>query len=136
MQREPKSAIGRRFTPIPGEAELASLCVGAAAALSGVSSKDIAGPRRGRASAAQARHLAVYLLHVAFGASLSSCGRVFFRDRASIRHACARIEDARDDAGFDLAVSRLELALPVQRDMLRALADAFATVRICIGDEP
>ena len=70
---------------------------------------------------AQARQLAVYLQHVALGASLSACARLFARDRATIRHACARIEDARDDAGFDCGAARLEAALAAQRDMILSL---------------
>ncbi|MBI1867680.1 MAG: hypothetical protein HYS06_05225 [Methylocystis sp.] len=111
------------FTAIRSERQFAGLCVGAAAAAAGVAATEITAPSRGRARAAKARQLAAYLLHVAFGASLSSCGRALARDRASIRHACAKIEDARDAIRVDLALTHLERALLVQRDMLAALAD-------------
>ncbi|MGE0196747.1 MAG: helix-turn-helix domain-containing protein, partial [Methylocystis sp.] len=77
--------------------------------------------RRSRPSVARARQLAVYLHHVALGASLSACARTFARDRATVRHACATIEDLRDDPRFDAAARRLESALVAQRDMVCAL---------------
>lgn len=102
-------------TPIPG------LSAAAAAAARGVAFEALAAPRRCAAPVAQARQLAVYLHHVALGASLSACGRQFGRDRATMRHACARIEDLRDDPCFDAAAARLEGALAAQRDMIVAL---------------
>ncbi len=101
--------------PIPG------LSAGAAAAATGVPAAQIALPWRSRARTARARHLAVYLHHVALGASLSACARHFGRDRATIRYACARIEDLRDDPRFDRGAARLEQALAAQRDMVLAL---------------
>ena len=81
---------------------------------------------------ARARQFAVYLHHVALGESLSACGRLFARDRATVRHACARIEDMRDDPLFDYATIRLETALMAQRDLallLAAATDAEETTR-------
>lgn len=101
--------------PIPG------LAAAAAAAAVGVPAQTLAAPSRCRAPIAQARQLAVYLHHVALGASLSACARLFGRDRATVRHACARIEDMRDDPRFDRCAARLETALAAQRDMVFAL---------------
>jgi Bacterial dnaA protein helix-turn-helix len=100
---------------------VAGLCAAAAAAATGVSAAAIAAPQRRRAPVARARHLAVYLHHVALGASLSACGRLFGRDRATIRYACARVEDRRADKGFDCAAATLERAVAAQRDMALAL---------------
>lgn len=100
-------------SPLP----VAGLCAAAAAAATGVPLAAIAAPERRRAREARARHLAVYLHHVALGASLSACARLFSRDRATIRHACARIEDLRDDVRFDQAAARLARAVAAQRDM-------------------
>lgn len=101
--------------PIPG------LAAAAAAAVVGVPAQTLAAPSRCRAPIAHARQLAVYLQHVALGASLSACARLFGRDRATVRHACARIEDMRDDPRFDRCATRLETALAAQRDMVFAL---------------
>ncbi|KAF0213681.1 MAG: Chromosomal replication initiator DnaA domain [Methylocystaceae bacterium] len=102
-------------TLIPG------LSAAAAAAAQGAPFADLFSPRRSRASVARARQLAVYLHHVALGASVSACAKAFARDRATIRHACATIEDLRDDPLFDAGARRLETALAAQRDMICAL---------------
>jgi hypothetical protein len=66
---------------------------------------------RGPAEIARGRQLAMYLAHVGFGLSFSRTGACFGRDRTTVRHACGRIEDERDEPGFDLAVSALETGL-------------------------
>lgn len=112
----------RRLPPPPASPPpVAGLCAAAAAAATGVPLDALAAPGRRRARVARARQLAVYLHHVALGASLSACARLFARDRATIRHACARIEDLRDDARFDEAAARLGRAVAAQRDMTLAL---------------
>lgn len=55
--------------------------------------------------------MAMYLAHVAFGLSFTRVGICFGRDRTTVRHACALIEDRRDDPGYDLALSALEAGL-------------------------
>jgi hypothetical protein len=92
-----------------------------------VSAATIDRPSRGPAPVARARQLAVYLQHVVFGVSLSACGRSFGRDRKSVRHACAKIEDGRDEPRFDCAVARLEEALRAQRAMLLELGFSFTS---------
>lgn len=66
---------------------------------------------RRRAGVARARQLAMYLAHVVLSHSLTAVGEAFGRDRTTVSHACALIEDMRDDPAFDAAVSRLESAL-------------------------
>ena len=63
---------------------------------------------RCRSRVARARQLAMYLCHVILGETLTSVGHAFGRDRTTVSHACALIEDMRDDPKFDLAVSELE----------------------------
>ncbi|WP_457795842.1 helix-turn-helix domain-containing protein [Methylocystis sp. S23] len=96
-----------------------SLAVAAAVARLPVSA--LAAPSRSRAPVARARQLAVYLHHVALGASLSACARAFARDRATVRHACAVIEDLRDEPRVERWAARLERAVAAQRDMICAL---------------
>ena len=69
---------------------------------------ELRAPTRRHAPVAQARQVAMYLTHVAFGFSLSAVGRYFGRDRTTAAHACRLIEDRRDDAAFDLLLDRLE----------------------------
>ena len=67
--------------------------------------------RRGPAPAALARQTAMYLAHVAFGLTFTRVGICFGRDRTTVRHACAVIEDRRDDPRQEFALSALEAAL-------------------------
>lgn len=66
---------------------------------------------RGGFHAAQARQVAMYLTHVAFGMSLQRVGTAFARDRSTVAHACHLIEDRRDDAAFDNLLDQLEASL-------------------------
>ena len=66
---------------------------------------------RGPRKIAFARQLAMYLTHVGFGLTLTEVGACFERDRTTVRHACALVEDRRDQPAFDLAVSALEAGL-------------------------
>lgn len=67
--------------------------------------------RGGTHKVAFARQLAMYLTHVGFGLTMTEVGSCFQRDRTTVRHACALVEDRRDHPGFDLAVSALETGL-------------------------
>jgi chromosomal replication initiation ATPase DnaA len=71
---------------------------------------------RCRASVAATRQLAMYLMHVALGRSLTDVGRMFGRDRTTVSHACARIEDMRELPRFDADVTRLEDVLSANGD--------------------
>jgi hypothetical protein len=66
---------------------------------------------RGRAKVALARQVAMYLAHVACRLSLTDAGKLFNRDRTTVAHACAVIEDRRDDPLFDRALDLLEWAV-------------------------
>jgi chromosomal replication initiation ATPase DnaA len=70
---------------------------------------------RGRAAAAFARQTAMYLAHVHLGISLSQVGRMFGRDRTTVAHACACVEDRRDDPKFERVLDCLESALDAWR---------------------
>jgi chromosomal replication initiation ATPase DnaA len=85
----------------------------------GVARDDIGMQTRGRAHVALARQVAMYLAHVAYGLSLTDVGRLFARDRTTVAHACALVEDRRDDQAFDRALELLEL-------VVRALASPRA----------
>ena len=69
------------------------------------------GARRGRQPVALARQTAMYLAHVAFGLSLTRVGVCFGRDRTTVRHACALIEDRRDDPRLEFGLTALEAGL-------------------------
>ncbi len=65
-------------------------------------------PTRGKARVARARQVAMYLAHTVCGYSLTHVGTIFGRDRTTVAHACAVIEECREDRDFDRAVEMLE----------------------------
>jgi hypothetical protein len=65
---------------------------------------------RGGRRISHARQCAMYLAHVSLGLPQGVTARGFGRDRTTIRHGCARIEDARDSHAFDKSLSGLEAA--------------------------
>ena len=81
------------------------------AAALGISVAEIRAKSRGRAAAAFARQTAMYLAHVNLGLDLSRVGTHFGRDRTTVAHACARVEDSRDNPKFERVVACLEAAL-------------------------
>lgn len=54
------------------------------------------------------RQIAMYLSHVVLSVPYQTIGRSFGRDRSTVVHACAVVEDRRDDPGYDLFVERCE----------------------------
>ena len=60
---------------------------------------------------AEARQIAMNLMHVVLRRKYADVGAFFGRDRTTVSHACALIEDRRDNSRFDAGVSRLEAAL-------------------------
>lgn len=57
---------------------------------------------------AAARQLAMYLCHTLLGFSMTDVGHYFGRDRTTVAHACAAIEDSRDDSQIDREIEALE----------------------------
>lgn len=92
----------------------------AMAAIARIPPAALRGRRRGRARTALARQMAMYLAHVAFGLSFTRVGLCFGRDRTTVRHACAVIEDRRDDPGQEFGLTALELALLAMTRALEA----------------
>lgn len=80
----------------------------AAGAVLDVSLNEIERPQRRGARVAEARQVAMYLVHVAFQIPVPVMAHAFGRDRTTISHGIRRIEDRRDDPDFDALVSRLE----------------------------
>jgi hypothetical protein len=66
---------------------------------------------RGRAEVANARHLAMYLMHVGLSRPMDAVGRIFGRHVTTVSHACRVIEDARDDPAFETMVAEIEAML-------------------------
>lgn len=74
----------------------------------GVTFEELFHHSRSRAPIATTRQIAMYLLHVLLGRTLTEVGEFFGRDRTTVSHACARIEDMRDDDKFESEMTDLE----------------------------
>lgn len=81
----------------------------------GVPTYDLQKANRGRANVALARQTAMYLAHVGCSLTLTEVGTLFERDRTTVAHACALIEDRRDNPDFDRALELLERAVKALR---------------------
>ena len=96
---------GPKARPDDGSCQLA---LAIAAAAFDVSPQEIRSRQRHEAETAAARHVAIYLAHIVFRAPMPLVGKVFGRDRTSVRYAVRRVEDRRDDPVFDRLMDRLE----------------------------
>lgn len=99
----------------PSEEEAARLrriIEGAIGDIFGVPKSDLSKRSRGKAPVALARQVAMYVAHVACGLSLTDVGLIFARDRTTVAHACAVVEDKRDDPVFDRALELMEWIVP------------------------
>lgn len=78
------------------------------AAARGVEARALFRRTRSELRIAAARQLAMYLCHTLLGLSMTEVGRYFGRDRTTVAHACALIEDSRDDRRIDVDIEMLE----------------------------
>lgn len=106
--------VARRHSTLPDREALRMRTVieATVAEVFAVSRADLGRPTRGKAPIALARQAAMYLAHVSCGLSLTDVGHIFARDRTTVAHACAVIEDRRDDAVFDRALELMEWIVP------------------------
>ena len=78
----------------------------------GVAESALIGTSRDRKGVAFARQMAMYLAHVGYQLSYQEVADAFGRERTTVAHACAVVEDAREDGGpFDRLLDRLEQRL-------------------------
>ena len=92
---------------------------------------------RGRAWIAEGRQVAMYLAHVIGQVPVSEAAPHFGRDRTTLAHACARIEDRRDEARFDDGLGALEARMQQrlgEMKLQRLLAEEVRRVRTAGSD--
>jgi chromosomal replication initiation ATPase DnaA len=99
------------FDRLRGRDRQAVRVIGLVAAERRVSARLLLHPTRCGAAVAEARQLAMYLVHVILSRTYAEVGALFGRDRTTVSHACAHIEDLREAPAFDAEVTRLEAAL-------------------------
>jgi chromosomal replication initiation ATPase DnaA len=67
--------------------------------------------RRPHRQAARPRQIAMYVMHVCYQRHYAEVGRFFGRDRTTVSHACALVEEMREDPRFDAELDRIESGL-------------------------
>ncbi len=83
----------------------------------GVDVARIHAPTRQTAQVARARQIAMYLTHVGFSWPMGRVGAAFGRDRTTASYACHRVEDWRDQPGFDAVIDSLEACVRAAPDL-------------------
>ena len=101
----------RGGAPYPIDQHLRCLLEHAVATPFAVAHSALWRPTRGSPAEAFARQVAMYLAHVGLGLTFTTVGGLFGRDRRTVAHACALVEDRRDAAAFDRTLDLLEGAL-------------------------
>ncbi|MEM8749394.1 MAG: helix-turn-helix domain-containing protein [Pseudomonadota bacterium] len=97
---------------------ICSLCVRTVSLALAVPLSDIQSGTRSGQDAALARQIAMYLCHTTFSMMMTEVGLYFKRDRTTVAHACAVVEDKRDKFSFDLVICQLEALLLEARQAL------------------
>ena len=62
----------------------------------------------------------MYLAHTMFSVLMTEVGLHFGRDRTTVAHACALVEDRRDEFVFDTLICQFEEALEHASDAISA----------------
>ncbi len=91
--------------------DIAQLAMSLVAYSLNLSLQDVLHTRRGSAEVAYGRQIAMYIVYIGCGLSMSRVAAAFKRDRSTVCHACHRIEDDRDDCDMDEWLDALQLAL-------------------------
>lgn len=73
----------------------------------GVAVPDLLMPTRGCRHVAEARQMAMYLCHTLLHLTQAQVGYFFHRDRTTVGHACALVEDLRDDPAVEALLDEL-----------------------------
>jgi chromosomal replication initiation ATPase DnaA len=115
-----QSADGRKSE----QENAAGLLRAIVAAAFGIRAETLQGGRRGRATVALARQVAIYLAHTRLGLPYGRAGAVFGRDRTTAAHACRRVEDRREDPRLDTMIDYLERAVDLLPPLARLRGDA------------
>lgn len=115
----------RRATSRLARDSAASRILDLVGAARGVTRSEILSRRRCSREVVSARQLAMYLVHVLLGRTYLEVGRLFGRDRTTVSHACARVEDQREDRSvFEREVAAIEAALAeIEDGEARRVAD-------------
>ena len=76
-----------------------------------IEQKKILVPKRSQKNITLARQITSYLMHVACQINISKTARLLKKDRATITHACHKIENQRDNPIFNYMIDHLEAVI-------------------------
>lgn len=96
------------LAPCPAGRQPCLVVARLAATATGLPLDNVLHPRRLDRRSASARALAMYLAHVGLGLPMTRVASAFGRHRSTVAHACRRIEERREVAGWDRQVAVLE----------------------------
>lgn len=120
---EVRRFVPRRRTGVLSRDRAAAQILDLVGATRGVTRAEMLSQRRCSNEVAQARQLAMYLVHTLLGRTYLEVGTLFGRDRTTVSYACARIEDQREDKSpFECEVAAIEAAVSRYREVNRAAA--------------
>lgn len=74
----------------------------------GIRPDALEGPSRGMAHVSLARQVAMYLVSTVGNLDHAAVGRLFGRDRTTVRHACAVVENRRDEDTFEETMTLMQ----------------------------
>jgi len=106
-ERRATTRVARLYAVDRGIATMAGLV----AAAYGVTVEQLLQVNRGPAELALARQVAMYLARTFFEHNTVVVGELFGRDRTTVAHACAVIEDRRERPHFDEMIAAIEARL-------------------------
>lgn len=92
-------------------------------------------------AATDARQVAMYIANVALGIDFEDIGEFANRNRDTIRHGVERVEDRREDPGFDALITSMEVLIsdlktePVARALCEGVKVDFAADPSLFTDE-
>ena len=116
LDRPPRFSANCRLPPRLHEC---AMVVSVVSQATNVREADFFAPSRLGLPAANARQLAMYLCHVLLEMTMTDVGCAFGRDRTTVAHACAQIEDSRDDEVVNARIQRLEDKIMARRRTAR-----------------
>ncbi|MDB5526314.1 MAG: Chromosomal replication initiator DnaA protein [Rhizobium sp.] len=64
--------------------------------------------RNRRFAMSHIQQIAMYVCHVVLQLTMTDIAAAFGKDRTTVGHACARVEDRRDDGAYDALISAVE----------------------------
>ena len=107
-RRPPAESGAERPTVDPADRARADFLTYLVSVATGIEAPRIASRTRSSTRVARARQVAMYLAHIGFAWSMKRVGDAFGRDRSTASHAVKRVEDLRDQPGFDVLLESLE----------------------------